>query len=90
MHVLHRCDNPPCVNPGHLFIGTHADNMRDMRAKGRDRPARNTQRKLTEDAVREARFLWACGIRVAELARMYAVSKPAMKAAVERTSWRHV
>jgi len=53
LHVLHRCDNPVCVNPAHLFLGTNADNTRDKVAKGRaPRGEANSLAHLTEDVVR--------------------------------------
>jgi hypothetical protein len=63
MHVLHRCDNPPCCKLDHLFLGTHADNMADMARKGRAGPlakpeailrGEDSNSTLTEQQVREA------------------------------------
>lgn len=52
MRVLHKCDNPPCVNPAHLFLGTQTDNMQDCATKDRTtRGSRNIHAKLTSDDV---------------------------------------
>lgn len=58
MHVLHRCDNPSCVNPSHLFLGTNQDNVNDKMQKGRHKVLRGSQlptAKLTEDQVLKIR-----------------------------------
>jgi hypothetical protein len=66
LHILHRCDNPPCVNPAHLFLGTHDDNMRDMAAKGRavSRP----RIKVPQETVNRVRELRAQGLTGSQIA----------------------
>jgi hypothetical protein len=61
-HVLHKCDNPQCVNPDHLFLGTHQDNMRDMALKGRTWfGSKHKDVKLKPEQVLEIRKLYAEG-----------------------------
>jgi hypothetical protein len=82
LEVCHKCDNPPCCNPADLFLGTHADNMRDAWGKGRltllpRMPGEaNPAAKLTAAAVAEIRRrLTIGGITGAALGREYGVSK---------------
>ncbi len=83
-HVLHSCDNPPCCNPDHLWLGTHADNMADMVAKGRD-----GRRRLTEAAVLEGRALRLAGWTFQQIADRYGVSRSGAFYAVTGKTWRH-
>lgn len=88
-HILHRCDNPACVRPDHLFRGTNADNIADKVAKGRQLHGEQIAcHKLTVAQVREIRRRYAEGaIGYRRLAREFGVSKGAILCVVRRKNW---
>lgn len=91
--VLHACDNPPCTNPAHLFLGTRADNNRDRRAKGRSAVgSRSGRARLTEALVADLRRRHAAGEfhSISGVARDLGVSHGAISDAVRGKSWQHV
>jgi hypothetical protein len=101
--VMHRCDNPPCVNPAHLRAGTQAENIADRDAKGRTstghyHPAINPPRgelrpnaKLTAEKVREIRDSYAAGgVSQTSLAREHGVDQSVISEIVRRLRWTHV
>lgn len=90
--VLHRCDTPACVNPNHLFLGTHKDNNDDMRAKGRHRYMHGEgtgAHKLTAAQVREIRTHFGT-LSDCEIARRYNVSSGCIRHMRLGLSWRHL
>jgi hypothetical protein len=89
--VRHSCDNPPCVNPAHLSIGTMAQNAADMVQRGRSaRGSRSGASKLTEEQVAEILVRHAAGELHRVLAAAYGVSRPTISRIVERKGWLHV
>ena len=84
--VCHRCDNPGCVNPAHLFLGTHRENMSDMRAKGRaSRAPRNV--RLTAESRRQAAVLAAQGLSHEEIGKRLGVHQTTVSRLLRGATW---
>lgn len=88
--VMHKCDNPPCVNPDHLMVGTPKDNTQDMIKKGRKRNGRapgekNGSAKLTWAKVNDIR---KSGKTPSQLAEMYGVTKSSISRILTNQSWK--
>lgn len=91
-HVLHECDNPSCVRPDHLFLGTHQDNMRDRGLKGRTNKPNGTQNgsaKLTDESVRELRKL-SSEMTFAALGRQFRISSEHASRIAKGQAWTHL
>ncbi len=99
MFVCHHCDVPSCVNPAHLFAGTHLDNMQDAKRKGRmvnppshaGRPMvwgdKSPNAKLTNAIVRAARDAYRRGYTSGDLAWLYGVNRSTMFRAIRGERW---
>ena len=92
MLVCHHCDNPSCVNPDHLFIGTQSDNIRDMYRKGRNnnvglKGEMNGSSKLTDAEVLAIREEPG---KVRDIAKKYGVSKSLISVIKRREGWSHI
>jgi len=92
MCVLHHCDNRACVNPDHLFLGSHQDNIRDMVAKGRQskpKGAANGRAVLTEEAVRRIRNIGK-DVNQYVLASEFGVTRQHIGQIINRKRWKHI
>lgn len=93
LHVCHSCDNPKCVNPKHLWLGTHQENMKDRNEKGRCGVSGrygediNTS-KLTEEQVREIRSCVEKGAKQTQMAKRFGVSRSTINSLIKRRTWK--
>lgn len=95
LFVLHSCDNRACVNPDHLFLGTHDDNMLDMVQKGRAtgcplRGEEASNAKLTNDQVLAIRAKKEAGMTYRPLCRLFGITYNTAWCIVNRRTWAHI
>ena len=94
LFVCHICDRRSCVNPYHLFLGTSADNSRDMALKGRARRGpgvpKGTSHKLNQSDVLQIKALVRAGSSQKEVARLFRVDSAAVSRIVRGISWSHL
>lgn len=92
LHVRHKCDFKPCVNPEHLELGTHADNMRDQVVRGRSpKGQRHPGAKLTEDDVRRIRErVRGDGCTQTAVAEEFGVCRSTVSQIVSGRRWQHL
>ena len=91
MYVCHVCDNPLCVKPTHLFLGTCEDNLQDMKRKDRHLcGAKNKRAKLTEEQVRHMHILNIQGVSQGKIASVYPVAQQTVCKILRGESWEHV
>jgi hypothetical protein len=88
MYVCHKCDNPSCINPEHLFLGTQTDNMQDMVNKGRQLcGSLNGNSKLTAIEAKEIKYSALSGVN---LAKMFNVSTTQVSDIKNGKRWKHI
>jgi hypothetical protein len=90
LQVCHRCDNPPCCNPRHLFIGTPKENALDQAAKDRPKRGRASSRLGRRLAPDEVRAIRASGERQGVLAIQYGVTLQTISLIKRGVTWGHV
>ena len=97
IQVLHHCDNPPCCNPEHLFLGTQADNMHDMKLKGRrmgvetmPRGTEHYRTTLLDENIVDIRRRAKIGESLSIIARDFGLTTGAIWRIVKRQNWKHI
>lgn len=93
LFVLHKCDNPICTNPDHLFLGTNTDNVKDCIKKGRKNPSFGENHynvRLSSDQVKEIKIMTKEGYSQSQLGNKFNVSPSTIQNIVDGKTWKHI